>query len=71
MFFLDLFPLYHRLPLPLRRPYNTGLVSGPAVRSDQTPIWSYSCVFLPLTSESAHTSAFCFVGPLIVLLYIP
>ena len=70
MFFLDLFPLYHRLSLPLR-PYNTGLVSGPVVGADQIPIWSHSCVFLPLTSASAHASACSFVGLLIVLLNIP
>ena len=50
---------------------NTVLVSGPAVGATQTLIWSYFCVFLPPISTAIRTSAFSFVGDLIVLLYIP
>ena len=50
---------------------NTGLVSGLAVGAAQMLISSYSYVFLSPMSTAVRTSAFSFVGSLIVLLCIP
>ena len=41
-----------------RMPSNTVLISGPVVGAAQTPIWSYSCVFLPPMSTAIRASAF-------------
>ena len=54
----------------LRMPSNTVLISGPAVGAAQILIWSYSCVFLPM-STAIRTSPFSFEGALIDLLDIP
>ena len=59
-------------PLQLSRlPFNTVLVSGPAVAATQILIWSYSCVLLPPISTAIRTNVFSFVGALNVLLYSP
>ena len=50
---------------------NTVLISGPAVRADQTLIWSNSCVFLSPKSTTMRASDFSFVGALNDHLYIP
>ena len=59
----------HSLPYLPRMLSNTVLISGPAVRADQTLIWSNSCVFLPPKSTTMRASAFSFVGALNDLLY--
>ena len=53
-----------------RMPFNTVLISGPAVRAAQILIWSLY-VFLPPTSTAIRTRAFSFVGALNDLFYIP
>ena len=54
-----------------RMPSYTGLLSGPAMGTAQTVMWSYCYIFLPPKCISARATAFSFVGPRIVLLYIP
>ena len=49
----------HSPPHLLRMPSNTGLVSGPAVETAQTLIWSSSCMLLP--SMSIATELICFL----------
>ena len=61
----------HSPPHLLRMPSNTVLVSGPAVGAPQILIWSFTCVILPPLSTALRKSAFCFVGALNVLSYIP
>ena len=61
----------HSLPHVLRIPFNSVLISGPAVGAAQILIWSYSCVFLPTMSTAIRTSVFSFVSVFNVLLYIP
>ena len=51
-------------------PYNTVLISGPAVEANQILIWPYSCVFLPPMSTAIRASEFSFVGVLNGLLCI-
>ena len=58
------------LHLP-RMPFNTALVSGPAVGPAQTLIWPCCCMFLPPMSTAVSTSVFSFVGELHAFLYIP
>ena len=53
-----------------RMPYNTVLISGPAVEANQILIWSCCCVFLPTTSVVIRASEFSFVGALNGLLCI-
>ena len=52
-------------------PSNIVLVSGPAVGAPQILIWSFTYVILRPVSTALRTSAFCFVGALNVLSYIP
>ena len=53
-----------------RMPYNTVLISGPAVRVAHILFWSYSCVFSPPMSTAIRTSVFSFMGALNYYLYI-
>ena len=57
----------HSPPHLPRMPSNTALVSGPAVGTTRTLIWSYTCVFLPPISTDIRSSAFSFRGALSVL----
>ena len=41
-------------------PSNTGLVSGPAVETAQTPVWPSSCMFLPPMSTATELVRFLF-----------
>ena len=52
----------HSSPHLPRMPFNTVLISGPAVGAAQILIWSYSSVFLPPVSTVISTSAFSSVG---------
>ena len=52
-----------------RMPSNTWLVSGPAVGTAQTLIWSCSCLFLPPMSTAARARVFS-LGDLSMSLYI-
>ena len=61
----------HSPPQLTRMPFNTVLISGPAVRAAQVLIWSYSSVFLPPVSTVISTSAFSSVGALNGFLYVP
>ena len=54
----------HSLSHLTRMPSNTLLISGPAVGTAQSLIWSYSCVFLPPMSTAIRNSAFSLVGAL-------
>ena len=54
-------------------PFNTMLISEPAVGAAQILIWAnliYSCVSLPPMSTAIRTTAFSFVGALSDLFYI-
>ena len=61
----------HSPPHLSRMPYNTVLISGPAVGAAQILIWSYFCVFLPPMFTAIRTSAFPLVSALNHHLYIP
>ena len=66
---VSIFPLTgsHSPPHLPRMPPYTALVSGPAVGTAQTLIWSYTCVFLLPISTDIRSSAFSFMGALSVL----
>ena len=66
------FPLLRvSLPHLPRMPFSTVLSSGPAVRTAQILIWSYSFVFLLPMSAAIRISMFSFVGVLNDFLYTP
>ena len=52
----------HSPPYLPMMPFNTVLISGPAVEAAQILICSYSCVLLPPMSTAIRTSAFSFVS---------